>query len=369
LQQSSFLAKRLTGSHIPALDGVRGLAAVAVLMHHIGFGTGPLGAYGVAVFFVLSGFLITWLLLKENSRTGDVSLRNFYIRRTLRIFPAFYVYWAITVLGFYWMRGSISWPEPIAAFLYCGDWFHGLQREPDTNRIMVITWSLGVEEKFYLIWPWLFLFFRKNLRGLIRVTLALIGIIWLYRLGMMAAFDLPKNYLKYAFEARFDNILWGCLLALLTAADRLPGILRKLASQPALVFPVAGGIVVSLGLEARFGSQYHYSLGMTVDAILTVILLVQLICWTSSPLWSWLESPPARFLGRISYSLYLYHLTVIPLVKYLGVSRYSVRLLCFVLGSVLVATASYYLVEKPFLRLKDRFTARAERQVVAGSEA
>jgi len=353
----NFLQQRISGSHIPALDGIRGLASLAVVFHHLGFGQGPLGAYGVSVFFVLSGFLITWLLVRENDRTGTVSLKNFYLRRTLRIFPAFYVYWAVTLGVFYWMRGAIAWPEPIAAFFYCGDWFHALQREPDTNRIMVITWSLGVEEKFYLIWPWLFLFLRKNPKKLIRLTVALIGSIWLYRLGMMVLFDLPRNYLKYAFEARFDNILWGCLLALLTAANRLPKVLRRLAAHPGWLLPVLAVIVTSLTLEARYGSRYHYSFGMTVDGIFTAVLLVQLVTLTNSALLSWLESPPSRFLGRISYSLYLYHPTVMALMRHLG-RGYSIRLAALVLGSILAASASYYLIEKPFLRLKERFAVR-----------
>ena len=89
------IRSRIRGQHIPALDAVRGIAALLVVITHMGLLPRQFGALGVAIFFVLSGFLITWLLLRENDQAGDVSLRNFYVRRTLRIFPAFYVFWAV----------------------------------------------------------------------------------------------------------------------------------------------------------------------------------------------------------------------------------------------------------------------------------
>ena len=91
------IQSRIQGQHIPALDAVRGIAALMVVFTHMGLLPRQFGALGVAIFFVLSGFLITWLLLRENDQAGDVSLRNFYVRRTLRIFPAFYVFWAVSI--------------------------------------------------------------------------------------------------------------------------------------------------------------------------------------------------------------------------------------------------------------------------------
>src|ERR1035438_9210790 len=98
------LAQRLSKSHIPALDGIRGISAFLVFAAHAGLLPRQSGALGVAVFFVLSGFLITWLLLRENDSSGTVGLKAFYIRRSLRIFPAFYVFW-FSCLGAAWITG------------------------------------------------------------------------------------------------------------------------------------------------------------------------------------------------------------------------------------------------------------------------
>lgn len=318
---------------------------------------------GVSVFFVLSGFLITWLLLKENDQTGTVSLKNFYIRRTLRIFPAFYVYWAFCILAFVWMGREFEWAETWSAFFYCGDYYHGIHEE--AKRIMVITWSLGVEEKFYLLWPWVFARYRNDLPKLLRITVFVMVAIWAYRIVMMTGFALPRNYLKYAFEARLDNILYGCLLALLVKSGRLRGAMRAVSAHPALPLLTISGLLASLWVQEVAGKTYHYGLGMSLDAVLTVILFVQLITWTASPLWSWLEWKPMRFLGFLSYSLYLYHTVVIALIKYVGMPRFAIQLVSYVVFSVAAAGVSYYLVEKPFLRLKERFAVKPDRQMVA----
>src|ERR1035438_426187 len=147
------IQSRIQGHHIPALDAVRGIAALMVVFTHMDLLPRQFGALGVAIFFVLSGFLITWLLLRENDQAGDVSLRNFYVRRTLRIFPAFYVFWAVSICAALLRRAQILWPEAWAAFFYLGDYYAALDLRAGagTATIMGLTWSLGVEEKFYLI--------------------------------------------------------------------------------------------------------------------------------------------------------------------------------------------------------------------------
>src|SRR5262252_264954 len=114
---ASDLKSKLSLSHIPALDGIRAIAVFLVIFYHFGFLWVP-GGLGVVIFFVLSGFLITWLLLKENEKYGDVSLKGFYQRRILRIFPAFYVYWTALVLLLLLKGKTVLWPHAISAFFY-----------------------------------------------------------------------------------------------------------------------------------------------------------------------------------------------------------------------------------------------------------
>src|SRR5580698_7273390 len=145
--QSNALVSNLSMREIPSLNGLRGAAALIVVLYHyledtkfISFFPGP---YAVTLFFELSGLLITWLLLKEIETTGKVAWRFFYYRRALRLFPLFYVIWVLC-------RMAGSFPGSVATFFYMGDYYTAL-----TGHYSDLTsaWSLGVEEKFYLLWP------------------------------------------------------------------------------------------------------------------------------------------------------------------------------------------------------------------------
>src|SRR5215203_3503971 len=119
------------------------------------------GGLGVTIFFVLSGFLITWLLLKEEAKWGDVSLRLFYLRRSLRIFPAFYVFWAVIVIGMGVLRHKpVAWPQAISALFYTSNYYQAITGNWQTA--LFHTWSLAIEEQFYLLWPALFMALRGN---------------------------------------------------------------------------------------------------------------------------------------------------------------------------------------------------------------
>ena len=218
------IQSRIQGQHIPALDALRGIAALMVVFTHMGLLPRQFGALGVAIFFVLSGFLITWLLLRENDQAGDVSLRNFYVRRTLRIFPAFYVFWAVSICAALLRRAQILWPEAWASFFYMGDYYAALAlgAGAGTSTIMGITWSLGVEEKFYLIWPWVFRKFRNRATSLLRICLGTVLSVWLYRILVCLFLTVPRDYLRYAFESRLDNIMIGALAAVAVRYGVLP---------------------------------------------------------------------------------------------------------------------------------------------------
>jgi peptidoglycan/LPS O-acetylase OafA/YrhL len=189
------IQSRIQGQHIPALDAVRGIAALMVVFTHMGLLPRQFGALGVAIFFVLSGFLITWLLLREDDQTGNVSLRNFYVRRTLRIFPAFYVFWAISICTALLRGAQVLWPEAWASFFYMGDYYAALDLRAGagTATIMGLTWSLGVEEKFYLIWPWVFRKFRNTASTLLGICLGTVLLVWLYRVLVVLLLNVPRD--------------------------------------------------------------------------------------------------------------------------------------------------------------------------------
>ena len=345
-------------SHLPALDAVRGIAACLVVFAHI-LGPLKLGATGVLIFFVLSGFLITWLLLRELERTGEISIHNFYVRRTLRIFPAFYVFWVVCVVVAHVTHASFSWAEAIASFFYMGDYYTAIHPS-HAHQIMGITWSLGVEEKFYLLWPAIFLMLRKDLAKLLRVALFLTGFIWLYRTLACIYLHLPVDYLLYSFDSRFADILLGCSFALALKLGLLEPVLA--AAVRIKAFPLwLTAVLVSLTiLEHRMSVRLFYIFALPLSTVVVAALLVQLIFKADARGYRWLEHPVLRFVGRISYSLYLYHIVVIRSVEHLFPHlrlRWAYSLMW--IGSFIAAYMSYKIIEQPFLRLKSRFEKTA----------
>jgi peptidoglycan/LPS O-acetylase OafA/YrhL len=234
---------------------------------------------------------------------------------------------------------------------------------------MGITWSLGVEEKFYLLWPFIFATLHLKPAKLLKVGCLFIVGIWLYRIVLSLAFSLPADYLRYAFESRFDNILYGSVLALPFRMGKLDPILRAVQRLPLMPIALAASSIGLTFLEERSGARYYSVFGMALDATIIAVALVQLEYLAALCGWTWLNYPALRFLGRISYSLYLYHIVVIATVfHYLPNLRIRWSYLLIYAGSVLMAYASYRLVEKPFLKLKEHFAAGSHREEPSRAE-
>ena len=309
---------------------------MVVVLSHVGIPQSN-ATYAVICFFVLSGFLITHLLLREYDKTGDVSLRRFYARRVLRIFPAFYGYAACYVAGRILMNLAIDWPALISCLTYTSNYFFAFSGHPIGT--MVHTWSLAVEEQFYLLWPFVFWMLARNRSGLMKGLMIAIPAIWIYRWVAMLC-NFPGSYIFCAFETRADALAIGCLLAVANRAKRIP---RWLIDHKWVGLVALALICVSSAVELN-GPRYAWSL----VAVACAVLLIQAIAHSQSVWYTWLNSRPLRALGLISYSLYLYH----PFANRLPA---ALRILPVEIGfSLALAAASYFIVEKPFLLLKGR---------------
>lgn len=346
--------------HIPELDGLRGIAILSVVVHHQLTPFSLRGGFlGVDLFFVLSGFLITSLLLAEFGKTGSISLKKFYMRRLLRLGPALLIYLAAGLLVTYHTQlvDLTRQLKLIAiAVFYSTNWrmAFGWDKALDPTSII---WSLSIEEQFYLVWP-LVLFGclalkvgrRYIVAGLVLVILAIL--VHRYLL-LEAAADLSRLY--YGTDTRADALLVGCVFAFLnvTATFWKAKNWLNLAGVGSVV-----GLVILVS-TADFSDEFLYRGGFTVAALLSgIVILVA----ANSPHWIFsavLRFRLLRWFGKISYGLYLWHWLVVRSTSlyYLGYWEPWAKLAL----AVGIAAASFYLIETPFNKLKTRFAIKSSR--------
>jgi peptidoglycan/LPS O-acetylase OafA/YrhL len=343
----------------PALDGFRGVAVLLVLLSHTSrAGVGLTGGVGVTMFFALSGFLITCLLLEEWEMRGTIDLRAFYIRRGLRLLPALAVFLPAVALALYVTNRPVT--EVWFTALYVANF---ALAAGESMWYVAHTWSLALEEQFYLLWPptllltllWLG---RRDRPAAVGVVALGIVVSATSRIVFAEpAEDMPKLLNGWLVAVgRADGILWGCLLALLV--DRAVRVGPRLATGSAAV----GAGALALGAVYGRGGDEDY--WFTLLPIASVALVLVLVRAPDGPLHRVLTWRPLRYTGRISYGLYLWHypifLVLLPRLEWVPA---PVRYL--VVGGLAFAVAglSFALYETRFVRLKARYAPTQPRSV------
>jgi peptidoglycan/LPS O-acetylase OafA/YrhL len=354
-QYDSFYAA-LGQRNIPALNGIRAISVFLVIFYHLGMERGlPLlpGPLGVLAFFVLSGFLITWLLLKEYDQSGAVSLRGFYQRRALRIFPAFYTFWILSLALRHLRGGDIPWSQAWTAFFYISNYHHAIFRpEP---AYMMHTWSLAVEEQFYLLWPLAFMLLISRPRTLMAALTGTILAVWAYRCVIWSTLH-ARDYLSYSFDSRMDALLVGCLLAVCLRLGVGRSFLSRVCAP--VWAPAVTVFVLAVSSMADEKQSYRLTCGLGLEAMLVAILLCQVITHHKTVYWGWLNSRVIAYLGILSYPLYLYHGMASAIAERITGST-SAYIVTSVVVSILLAALSFHFLERPFLALKDRLPRTA----------
>lgn len=349
--------KTFTSRHIPELDGLRGIAILSVIVHHQLTPFSLSGGFlGVDLFFVLSGFLITGLLLAEFEQRKSISLRNFYMRRVLRLGPALLLYLLACVLVTYQtqMLGMLREIKLIAiALIYSTNWRMAFGWDSFLDPTAII-WSLSIEEQFYLVWP-LMLFGCLALRVKRRFLVAGLGVVVLailfYR-SLLFSEGASLTRLYYGTDTRADALLTGCLVALLPVTD--PGWRTKRLLSVAAVIS-AGGLSYLIA-TSTFTDSFLYRGGFTAIAVLAGIIILVAANAPPRVLSLVLQWRLLRWFGKISYGLYLWHWLVVRSTSfyYLGYWEPWTKL-ALAAG---IASASFYLVERRFNRLKTRFASQ-----------
>lgn len=362
---------RTSGGRIEPLDGLRTIAIAFVVLYHVHmpFFTG--GFVGVNVFYVLSGYLITGILLRERSTTGHLRLGRFWFRRILRLYPALLA--VVIVAGCLWFTlgdydgGDVdAWTAIILALTYTsniGRWlFH------KSLGVLAQTWSLGMEEQFYLVWPpILAIILRRRTRGVIVVCVLAALVVLSSVLGWVlyaprGGTATPDIYFSPILNA--GPLLMGCLLAI---GLRNPRVTDALAGRLGTILTWAGaasliGIEFSI-LKGWQGTPATFGVVLPLAGLASMVLVAGLVC-RPTPLSRALSFSPVAWFGRnASYSLYIWHplvfALVLPMVPGLAGKFAAIA------ASVAVAIASHYAIELPFGKLKDRFEPRGKSQQLA----
>ena len=343
------------------LDTIRWYAAAAVVLSHIlqiwtwqpqTVMLIPLGYAGVVAFFVLSGFLITWLLLQEpDERPFGQSLTNFYLRRSLRIFPIYFLYLAITY-GFNIdaIREAGVYPWVYLTNIY-------LFKENTWLNAHSHLWSLSVEEQFYLVWPFLVLFFRRNTKLLLGLFCAICALALGARLYLWFGGFNPSPQMEVFTLSCLDYLALGSLLALGYQERR--AMLQKLGPYLLFIGPLVYYLTCLLQmyfqLNALYWSVGKFSLGVTSAGLILCAIF-------GREQYGLLHNRATVHLGKISYGIYLYHNVLVAyyadiaaLFGLVNTQSLGARILLSTVIVLVVAQCSWWLVEAPLLRLKQRF--------------
>jgi len=340
----------------PALDGVRAVAVLFVMVGHLNLVYA--GGLGVDIFFVLSGYLITAILIAEFAVNRRIDLKKFYARRALRILPA--VILLLLVLNVFAsitesraQAETLRW-DSLGALFYIANWLRAFGRD---LGILGHLWSLSIEEQFYLLWPitLAFLLSRKwSANQILLVIGCLVVAVNADRISLYHGIE-SFNRIYNGLDTRADALLVGCALALLS--DRIVGnfVLPALGVIGAvfigyvlfLAYPVAANLQVPFGL----------TVGGTLFALGSAFFLAAIHSNPRAILVRWLRLPPLVWTGRISYGLYLWHF---PVFTVIGAGFPALPPMqsgtLKVLATFCCATLSYYLLERPCLNLKSRFS-------------
>lgn len=356
---------KVDNKFIPFLDGFRGYAIILVIIGHLYRDVVRAAFFGVTLFFFVSGFLITKLLIAEFYQKNTISFKNFYLRRVFRLYPALLFFLIITICFILISGQKIIWADIFAGLFYFTNYylvfFKPLLASADYPLVSEILWSLSVEEHFYLLFPLIFfLFFSNDNKRLISVLFVLLVLLLFSR---MVTFFRAANLTEifrvtyYTTHNRADSILYGCVSALLIYRHNSRPYIKYLSSNRLFVLSVLLVAIIEFVPSQFFQNTIKYSLQ---GILLAIIVPHFLFLPSNNRIKKLLEGKVILFIGRLSYSLYLFHWLAIKIVNFYGPQRPILANLLILILSFILATVSFYFVERPFLTLRRKFGSHAK---------
>lgn len=346
-----------SANYIPNLDGLRAISILIVLCSHFITNKIP-GGLGVYVFFVISGFLIARQFFNEKARTDHIDRKNFYIRRFFRLYPVALVYTAVVIVAYAVMGLEIDWWQPASAIFYFSNYLYAdLLLTGDKEGLMpfLIFWSLSVEEHFYLLFPTVFILLGGNARKVgIMLVVVIIGALAL-RTGVAWANPelIGSRYFYYRSEFRIDSIAYGVAIAAAGATPAGQALLRRISNPGSFAIGIALMLFCLLYRDPFFRETLRYSLnGIGITLCVVSVLFSARLALVQALL----NTRVLVYIGKLSYSLYLWHLLA-PIVTepLLGDAVTPVSILVNFALAFAVSSASYHMLEIPFLKLRKKF--------------
>lgn len=347
--------------YLPGLNGLRAIAALSVVVSHVSmqgisdFGlpylaSFPMAGYGVTLFFVISGFLITYLLINEIKETDTISISKFYVRRILRIWPIYYLFILIVILVFWKLNilNQILLPE-------LGFYIFMMANIPFVTHsgimILVHYWSIGVEEQFYLFWPWLVRFSKNKL-------LQIAIVVFIFLLSFKILFWILYGSQSYVYRffsiTRFHCMIIGAIFAVLFSENN--HVLKYFTSRVAQI--VSWFVFFGMGF-----SLFHIPafIGQEIIAIASISMILSQVSNVKKVIN--LERNIFDFIGKISYGIYIIHPLIIFILSrilkdvqvYMPIKYFTVYT-SVILLTILTSWISYNYYEKPVLKFKNKYT-------------
>ncbi|MFY0527036.1 acyltransferase family protein [Archangium gephyra] len=355
----SFLRTKTFG----ALDGLRALAIFAVVLYHVlEAREGLVGRFylSVSLFFAISGFLITTLLLRERAQTGTISLKGFYARRSLRIFP---LYYAVTALYIVLVslfetdmavRGAFF--DNVKYYLtYTSNWFINLE---EGRIIFYFAWSMATEEQFYLLWPFVVRYFKSTWGPVVFMSgMLVVGIFmgWATKTGYL---DMKHLWVRILASISI-SVCMGCLSAYLVHFEKPFAWTWKVLGQ---VWSVPVMVVLV------FFAIYNYNTPLWLSSLLLTLMVVAMCIRPQHVLAPLIDHKWLRYVGSITYGIYLMHMISLNIVRRVVPHNLPLYYVLTLALSIVFATLSYRYFEKPFLKLKDRFDWRSKKPVAEAAQ-
>ena len=360
---------KASNHYLPALDGLRAISIVLVLLSHAGLQNVVPGGLGVLVFFVISGFLLTRQMIVEIEGSGTLNIGAFYLRRFLRLAPALLAYVILFTVLLTCLGAKISPVQVASGVFYFANYYGIFTGYPEHNPFPIL-WSLAVEEHYYLLFPFCMWMFRHRLKGLLPFLCAVVATVLGWRLYIAttcaghpfgAICGLPGGErIFHGTDTIFDCILYGAIAAM--ALHYHSAAVRRLCINPtAFVLALVTLLFTLLCREPLFRDTLRFSL----QSIAIAVLMINVLFGDRARLRQLLSHPALVLVGRLSYSRYLFHfgtMIIIDLLLHSDINlHHPIELMLYAAGSVMLAGVSYTFIERPMIAWRKRFGSHGEK--------